>query len=397
MISSIIELPNFHGLIDDVYGCSSVVNEGSSSYPENLDLVDGRHLSMGRLSAKIYPKYPYKYRMDLVDGRGGYSHIFLISIGHFDPRTFLDENKQPTRVYPIYGKVRGKYVLFIDRINEFFKDTECIVAPQSFNGSTVMSTMDYVTTAQTAIESMPMRNASIAYDCSYVVRDDPYEDILNIALSNISSAENHVGVLNAYGVLLGLMSPEIQMIYKFLKSSDDLRRFDSPLRRSRSDVQIAVEAALPFWPDIDRQLHVEDRIFKQSTDSRVPHSLDGLGFMEKTLNAIYQMDVEDFWFDIRPDPKDISDFYIKKINPYTGFSKVTSRMTSWSDLIFDLIYATDLIGRFPDTLMMAHRSCLEDLTIYDKTTNQILLYIDLVWWVLAAAPGLINVYNTRHF
>ena len=39
-----------------------------------------------------------------------------------------------------------------------------------------------------------------------------------------------------------------------------------------------------------------------------------------------------------------------------------------------------------------HKSCMEDITVTDLDTNEVLLYVDLVWWTMAANNGLI----TRH-
>lgn len=390
MIASIVELPNLLWRTDELLAFQQCATGDFEEYaPSNILLTQGRNISLG-----VFAVLPTKYRIDFMINNTNH-YLIVMSLERLNTDTLLGMTSGlPTPIYPLYGKIYQRHILFTQRINQFFQATSCCsCSPHTSNQ--VMSTMDFINSIDHAIGANGEPTLKVGMDgdfpgASPIIRNDPLMEIMNELLTDLQFSNPWGNLSQQFRITQEMIPPEIAMVIQGATQSTDLLRFDSPTRRVKSDVQIAVEFSRENWEETSRRIHDDNAVLSQTTDNILPCTPEDNSRMGLVLGSIADIPAEDFWFDVRSSLMDTSDFYIKKINPYTGFSRTTERLHGWDTLVHNLIYAVDLLGKFPGTVMVAHKSCLEDLTVYDRRTNKILLYIDLVWWTLASANGLIN-------
>lgn len=390
MITSIIELPNFQDPSLDPNGSLSTCNDYISLNTNecqwsNLDLV----LTEGR-TLRVPPNL-HKFKLDVLPDPASNQHWQFVVISNAE----LNLNDDKSFIFPVYvRRPDGSVIINTDCVNEMFEYFNIV---QSSTGKRVVSTISFISTIANACGSFNMREDDMPA-MSYLGRDEQLLEIIN----NIGYDGLDESVVADYHRIYAVKSTAVprEIVYIFsLRNMGQVRIFVNQYAlAANTELIAAASSSKSTWPDMYRHLHQNNLILTQATDVMLPQTEAMISYMGRFLTEAYTVAGDDYWIDIRTDPASVSDLYYRAINPRAGFSSSTSRLDKWANLTFNALYAMDLGGRFRNQELCMHRTCMDEIVIYNKSDlSNPLLYLDMVWWTLCSAPGLINESNAMFF
>ena len=100
---------------------------------------------------------------------------------------------------------------------------------------------------------------------------------------------------------------------------------------------------------------------------------------------------DDFFVDVdTSDPAwEVPDMYLHRVDIQSSFV-VGEAQRNEEIKLFVMLLSRAVGHAWAGKKIHIHRSCMEDITVTDIATGNILVYIDLVWWTVAASNSLID-------
>jgi hypothetical protein len=117
-----------------------------------------------------------------------------------------------------------------------------------------------------------------------------------------------------------------------------------------------------------------------------------LSITGKWLTGIFTAQSSDmeFTLNMRGDVSSkLADLYARTTDLTDNFKKSWTLLRYTKDYLHYLEHSFSLF-KYNLPSLLVKRSWMDDLTISDPSTGRILLYVDLVFWMIASADGLIN-------
>lgn len=343
----------------------------------------------------------FKYKLEMIVNEPSYGihnepyYVVMLCNDEIDLKTlrYTGRYAQGSQfIAPIYAKGLGHTYMFTDNINRmstYLSPTiDKVISVKAYINEIIRavgSVCEAATTGCSDIADVGLRESLVLIVNWFAGGDNRLEDVFRHFDGN-------------YFPTRKTMPLEIQMIRSFTQL-DQLKIFMSPYVRNINEVYANAVQSMSTWPSIQYELLSRNSLLTQSSDSVAPVGPEEVGHMAKFLMSLMRYTAEDFWFDVDTGPGSYRDGWYTLINARTGFYKSQAYMKDSvaCELPTLLTNAADLITKFPTRSLVAHRSCMEDVSIYDKNDNTLLLYIDLPMWLIASCHGLINASNTYSF
>lgn len=404
MITAIVPLPNFHAssfLGGCIYGQMSrfFTSESDGFLPFDLDVSIGRNLP--------FIKKLYKYKIYIAEnidellksspalilhnpyGAAVNSEIIFISETPIDMVNLsFDQNG---RIYPIYGKYgNGDTILFVPNINRLLTEQFCYTQArdQVLSVATFLDYLDSLAFHSSAFPPTGPRN--------FGPRGGVISEFSRIGFSTPLSVLLDPKDETIYGELVTKFAVFDQQVsrefYSFAKctSFGQMIPYINSQTNNMNEVRSAALGACLGWDELGEKLSENGLLFTESPDIKHPMQFDAFSSVGRFISLLDKVGQEDFVFDIRADERNISDMYMIQIDAEKCFERQSARLPSWYDLGTAACDAFELTAQFGVKDLQVHKSCIEDISITDKHTGELLLYVDLVWWTIACAEGLVN-------
>lgn len=372
-ISSIVRLPLFYNPGDILYAEMNAQSTDIYS-PYTMTLRQNRNL-------KIPPHFA-KYKLE-VRFRDGVVDVIGASLDPFDPRLISSGDIRNETFYPLFAHMGSECFLFVDSIDAMFREGSMIVSNEFVKS--VISPMELIRRVD---NHMAHSQLSQHWDTSIskVVRPHSSIELLMEIMNGASGSDSRLEA--TYGVSQFVVPEAIKMLGEVRRASQ-LMRFMHPMGCVPSDI-----ASIAMCQDFAQMKNFIDvnGILPRKVNDIYLYEVEDRSPTGEWLSAIYSQPFNDFSFDIRQDILDLSDLYVQHCNVYDDFRHAFWRVKDWNHLMSCLIMAFNL-GKYNiknnETKLHVQRSWLEDLVIKDDNDN-VVLYVDLVMWMLACSNGLIN-------
>lgn len=380
-ITSITQLPMFYRPGTILYGSMFSVTEEVYD-PVHLEIIQGRNIEI--------PNSFYKYKIELMV-EDELCDVICITNGPFDAKTIYDPARSMIKVYPIFIHSYRETYLFIEAINDLFADTKMVVT--TVGTDKVMSPMAMLNTLDNLM--YPGHLQPYFHDTRYsrVKRPDTLINILMTAMNSDKPVFDGMSesMENTYGIPDGIIPLEVQF-FGNVRNVFQLRRFLSPYGSMPSDIaQLTTSYLQQNLDRITDNILAMDVLPDKVSDIYMSEAED-FSYTGRWLSVIYTQPANDFRFDIRTEHEDLSIPYMKAFDVHNGFKQSVDPIDDWVNLMDYLCLSFNLDTRFKGMRLEAQRSWLEDIVIKDAN-GRILLYVDMVMWMLACADGLLNAYT----
>lgn len=360
---------------------------------QGVTFTEGRNIS---LTAPLF-----KYKLEMIINDPSYNihnqpyYVVIVCNDEIDLNTLRYSGKFNNGgqfIAPIYARGLGHTYMFTENINT-------VLAYLDPTADKVISVKAYINEILRAIGAVYDPSVTEGIDIADAGLVEPLVLITNwFAGSNHRVQEVFRHFDGNYFPTRRTLPLEVQMIRAF-NQLDQLKVFMSAYAWNVNEVCSNAIRSMSTWPSIQYELLKHDALLIRTSDTSAPNGPEELGHMAKFLLSLMRYNAEDFWFDVDIGPGSYRDGWYTQINTRTGFDQRQNYMkdSMACELPTLLTNAADLITRFPSRCMIAHRSCMEDVSVYDKNDNTLLLYIDLPMWMIASCHGLINASNTYSF
>lgn len=399
MITSIIPLPNFHSpWVQNGLPATPVLGQYSNVITNEVYELQGITFTEGRNLVSPIPLFKYKLEMIVNDPSFGIInqpyYMVIVCNDEIDTITMSYTGKFNSGsqfIAPIYARGLGHTYMFTNGVNN-------LLSYLGYTTDRVMSVKGFIGAILHALGDISRDVLDVDADIADVALSEPLSQITDwFASGNCRTGDiiNHLD--GRYFSNRRTLPSEVHLIRTFTQL-DQLKLFINPYVRNIDEVHANVIRTMPTWPSIQSDLIARGALLSRSVDCDNPVLVDDIGRMAKLLQCIMHYQAEDFWFDV--DPNGVyDDKWYTCINPRVGFTQqqVYESSNSSGFMSYLLTSATDILSRYPSKSLVAHRSCMEDIGIYDKNDNTLLLYIDLPMWLIASCHALINVHNTESF
>ena len=391
-ISSIVQLPNLYDLSDRLQGLQTTYgideNTGEPT-PETL-MYTGRNL------ARVAVVYKYKLGF-AISHNGSRPHIVeVIGISNidFDARSIMSIEVNQGLFFPIYMKSGSNCYLFVESINDLLKE------PGSILDSDLALTGQVMSPATLLSEVLEYRyDKSISRDTntelellkkfSSVDRPDNVIDLIYSGLMERNLDDLYIRYLNPLHAI-----PRVFYDFANVRTVGHLKHFLSPYGQVPSDIAarcMGISKNLPYLDNLRYKLHITNAIPTVSTDVNYSGDYE-LSITGKWLAGIFMAESSDMEFTMQINPAvgdKIADLYARTTDVSHNFHK-SWELLRWSK---DYLYFLDTafaLFQYKKPQLLVNRSWLEDLIIRDPDTKEILIYVDMVFWMIACSSGLIN-------
>lgn len=403
MITSIVELPDFMSYgADSMSGCltclghSEVHVDADGLYlPFDAIISEGRNIMAGTYRKYKMTVVPVESTGMRIPVYGRPWTVYIMTAGKLDLENWHLANEP---IFPVYFRSpEGRVILNVQAINDMLS-TGMVVTPDGSMDAGVMSTRKFINSLRLAAGQQTVaetQNPDIIDDWSYLSRRDPIVSIINTV--GIENSDQVFG-LHSYDVSKSYIPLVIQQIAQ-CGHPMDIAFLVNKEAVAVDEVGNAVLRSKVNWPAIRDKLRANNTILTECSDSIVPVLPGGVHLMGTFMDLLYATPGEDFWFDMKIDAQAVHDLYYKTVDVRKGFSTDTCRMRNGWDVVTYGAAAMNLVSKLPGaSLLTAHRTCLDELVLYYKTDlENPVLWMDMVWWTLATAPGLINATNSAYF
>lgn len=329
--------------------------------------------------------------------------IILVSPVPFDPNTLEAHGYGPAPIYPIFWRAGHEAFFNIENVNRLFTENPAMVTSKA-GSKEVISPDEFLDKIDQVAYPGRLRDVNRDWRWSPVSVGDRIIDFIACELTSDNPMFAEEQPYESYRVLPGNMPPEVEMIMCTCRWSNDLRLYMSPMGQTKTMPKLMCDHM--FYSTaaytVPMTLMETNGIFLRSSDvyQDEPEDVSAIG---KVLSMIYSMYQDDFIMPLRVNERNVSDVYSISYDPTRGFFKSRpQRFYQWNDFGSYLLRAICLYnnqlniteraaGQMSD--LTVRKTWGEVLEITDPSTGRILLALDLVWLMLAAGEGLIDVGN----
>ena len=276
-------------------------------------------------------------------------------------------------IYPLYGRTCGQVLLFSKSIDRFLKLVDF------YNEEEVITPFEFI------------QEKTAMYGGILSAGDDweflPYAPISwNISLRDIVEIiQNKSGDINAIMAKVAYhrsMFSDLFILVSNAVSWQTLKMYVNSFADKTNNVRNGVVGSMCRWDELYNYLVTNGRIMTQ------PYSWSAR--MDLLVHFAHLIGPDFFvTVDMSNDHFDIPDMYMHRIQLQSNFV-VGNAQRSGHIKQFVTLLCNALDNPWRGNKVRIHKSCMEDIVVYDAVTNEILLYMDLVWFTLASSNGLIN-------
>ena len=385
-IASVTKLPNFYDP-GTIISCMFCGETGEEYFPiSRMKVYQGRDIRIPFSFNK------YKLEMQCMDTR--YDIVGLSDAPYITMSDIQSNRLKQYRFFPVYIHAGNDCLLFTESINDYFAMTGSASLHDPLATSAITSTAGIIDKIDELI------NGSLRHQG--IITDD------NIALSNVKRnisipalammiatgdtspySSDVVDYHQAIMQLLPPQTPDTVKLFSNVRQCSDLRFFVNQYYGLSTDI---ANAAI-F--DESRFTHIRDTLIKNDALPLYSEEInlwecDYESFVGRLLNGVFGIAENNFVFTMnKSNDFEVAEF-CQTVNVRGDFQKSFAKMEN-KNLLYYLHAAFDLNKRSNYNRFTVTRSWYEDLVVKEPDTGKIILYIDLVPWMLAGAEGLINL------
>ena len=380
MITALIPLPNF--LLPPSISDTTIINS-----PTNVEYeTEAASYSRGRSVYINRSPVFYKYKIVLsevipeLQNTKEFLHnpsqfvskseVVFISTTPIDLDTY--ETSQFGVIYPLYGKTGGITVTFPKSIERFLK------LANFYDDTELMSPIDFIEELQALYGGLfPAEQEFMS-----TIAPLGWNIGLQEAAAIVQSDRQQVDALIAKSAYHYSIFPRMFLIVSNAVSWQELKLYMNGFADKTNNVRNGVVGSMIRWEELYNHLVSNGRILTR------PYYFDA----RMDLVVYYAHLIGDDFVatvDMSNDHFDIPDMYLNRIQLNGQFKMFGSQRSEHiKEFVRALFKAVD--NPWVGNKIRIHRSCMEDIIVYDVETNEILLYLDLTWFTISAASGLIN-------
>ena len=377
-ISSIVQLPNFYKPGTILAGAMYADADATERYlPFQLQVWQNRDI---RILDDLY-----KYKLEISSTNGYVGYFVGLSTTKFNITNVADASIDENWFFPIYMHIGGTCVLFVDAINKLFRRAPALISSQPETSDVISPAELILTVAELSCMDVPCNQ--VLTDLAYIRRDDSVVSLIMNSTVDMMSSSTGEAMVNRYMLTVHNTPNLVQQIRK-IRCIGHLRLFMNPYGSVPSDIAAVCMMNTARFDEIAQHLQKQDAlpVFSQEINLTEPEDFSLVG---RWLSGIFMQPYSDYQFPLRVDMRDCSDLYAKKCNVYDGFKSSFDRINDARHFL-DCVGMSFSFGAEDGKEYIAQRSWLEDVVVRDPATNEIVLYLDLIPWILACADGLIN-------
>lgn len=386
MITAVIPLPSFpHPFLE---------HQRTEFYGSNAIYTTGRSLNLGGVQW-------YKYKLILTEVneelRRDHPEVFLARPQEFTSvsevvivcRRPIDLNtykSDPTdQIFPLYGRVCGMTYIFLEPVAKFLSAIGDVCGELITPAGFLNEQCGYFgghPLYQCENESAATR---AWYEKSEVIAPAFIQETLEEMTNEIADDPNKVSNWTSYISIAAILPPDMLRVIRattWFELAPYVNVFADRTNNVRNN-------ALTMYTS-----GVWNEMFSSFTNGVLM-----TGCVEWSWNAfsmLFAMDKLGYDFYINVDYTDASsalvgDVYLHEVDTRSIFRVEEATRSSLAHAFASYLLAP-IRNKCCGRKIHIHKSCMEDITVTDLDTNEVLLYVDLVWWTLAANNGLITRY-----
>lgn len=389
-ISGFVQLPNFYlpGASIKAHQITQTVDEDllNSGYPEfthlNRDMCNLHNLRKYKIEIfMLYPGSSYPTVAELV---GVSDRDFNL----MDVHSFLNSERGNQAFYPIYIKSENRTYLCMTSIKRFLAHNAKFLHFISSNLDDTASVMSAVELINEAMNySSGTTKPDITPDLVPIERNDTAVELIFLGLT-----ESQMDRLSGDYYVDPNTFPRPVMELCRAQFAWEIASLISPYGFEQSDVSLRCAQFVANTEEINRirdELNSKGVIPNECADIYYSGDTE-LVVAGKWLSGIMSLPTSDFSM-VLPDTDPVADMYIKGTNLGNNFTTFFDRVDiANKGRLCYLNSCFSLVNKYNLKNTLLQRTWLEDVIIRHPDTNDILLYIDLVPWVIACAEGIIN-------
>ena len=389
-ISSIVRLPNLYLPTDTINGLQ--VTSGTDD-EGNINSDYNQYIGRSLCNMSNVHKYKLEFTTLSIDGRTHLVEIVGLSNIPFDSRSILSPDVNEGLFFPIYLKSGENCFLFISSINDLFKEPGCILKSDFEKTGVVMSTSSLIGNVMDKVVwggygyGQPNKIDNSGF--SPINRTDSIQELIYCAMTESNLDDFYI----KYEQPLESIPTQFTEFAK-VRTVGHMKHFLSPYGCVPSDIAarcMFICNNSDMINNLSYTLHSKNAIPNECADVSYVGD-DEIGITSKWLTGLFEADVSDLEFALPIScisQVQVADLYARTTDVNFDFHKSWELMRHSKDYLYYLTTGFALF-KYGKPQLLVNRSWLEDLTIKDPDTNEILLYIDLVFWILACAGGLVN-------
>ena len=298
------------------------------------------------------------------------TEIVLLSTSPIDINTY--ESDPYGIIYPIYGKCCGQTFVFptsIQRLMIFLAGGETY--------SEIISPLQFITSMMPECTGIPIDENFFAYRAPPLFWKYSFEDAISFMRGDAEGIDCVISeLLNP-----SAMFPKFFMIVASALSWQPLKMYVNAFADRTDNARNAMVGTMPYWPSIYLRLARAGRML-MTPDQHA--RMDLLIHYAQTIG-------DDFFVVVDMSEKyfDIPDMYLSRVSLSVNFEVAMPQRSERIKEFVRLLYQA--VGRpWAGRKLHIHKTYAEDIIVKDVNTDEILLYVDLVWWTIACGNSLIN-------
>lgn len=380
MITALIPLPNF--LLPPSISDTTIINS-----PSNIEYeTEVASYSRGRSIYINRSPVFYKYKIILsevipeLQNTKEFLHnpsqfvseseVVFISTTPIDLDTY--ETNPYGVIYPLYGKTGGITVVFPKSIERFLK------LANFYDDTELMSPIDFIEEQQALYGGLFPAEQEFLSSIAPLAWGIGLQEAAGI----IQTDRQQVDALIAKSAYHYSIFPRMFLLASNAVSWQELKMYVNGFADKTNNVRNGVVGSMIRWEELYNHLVYNGRILTR------PYYFDA----RMDLVVYYAHLIGDDFVatvDMSNDHFDIPDMYLNRIQLDGQFEMFGSQRSGHiKEFVRALCKAVD--NPWAGNKIRIHKSCMEDIIVYDAETNEILLYLDLTWFTISAASGLIN-------
>ena len=273
-------------------------------------------------------------------------------------------------IYPLYGRCCGNVMLFTKSIERF------LALDNFYEESELITPLDFIQEKQALYGGM-LDDLTEFLPYSPISWNISLEEVVNM----IHNKEDLSPMIAKIAFHRSMFS-DLFLLAAESVSWQTLKMYVNGFADKTNNVRNGVIGSMDRWGMLYDSLTYAGRIMTQ------PYSFNGR--LDLLIHYAHLIG-PDFYVvvDMKNDHFEIPDMYLHRINLDTNFV-IGDAQRSEHVKQFVRHLCTSLDNPWYGNKVRIHKSCMEDIVVYDEDTNEILLYMDLVWFTIAASNGLIN-------
>lgn len=379
-ISSVVQLPNFYPVGSILKGFTTFKTfdgEADMDYPTYA----GRDI---RILPGVY-KYKLEFRCnDNIFDVVGLSYA-QFNIGDLYARRSLEY-----KFFPIYIHAGDKCFLFINSINDLFGTSPSIIATPSDIPPNVISPIEVIKTIAD-YSCVDLGDTIDQMDIGNIRRDHSVSELISQGMNSYAIMPPlYDGMIGQYNIRSSNLPPGAREL-SFVRCVGHLTRFLNPYGSVPSDIATMCYQMASKYNEIADTLQRGNILPYESSEINYVADEDR-SFAGRWINGVFMQPYSDFEFELMSGVDAVADLYAKRTHVYDNFRSSFDRFNNDAKDMLMYLPACFDIGP-TNRKLIAQRTWLEDITVRDINTKDIVLYVDIVWWVLACAEGLVNKAN----